>query len=126
MSAKHLDTNYLVRFLTKDTPSLAKVATKTIKENKKLYIPTIVLAETNFILKEHYRNKKKDICTVLTSLLKQPNVYSAKHNLLAINIYQVENLSFYDCLIIAETIDKKGELVTFDRKMLKVFKKYSK
>lgn len=126
MSAKHLDTNYLVRFLVQDITSQAKLATRTIKESGKLYIPTIVLAEANYILKVHYKNKKEDICTALAFLLKQPNIRSAKYNLLAINIYKLENLSFYDCLIIAEAIEEKGELATFDKKMLKIFKKYSK
>ena len=56
-----LDTNYIVRFFVKDVETQYK-ETETIicdiKHNK--YISSIVLAESIFILENHYKIKKSD------------------------------------------------------------------
>ena len=115
-----LDTNYLVRFFTKDVEKQAREAQKVI-ENEKIYIAEIVLAETVYILETHYEAKKEDVCDKLFSFLNQPNVYTFSFAGLALEIYKNENISFYDSLLVSQAKDKKGKLKTFDEKLAKVF-----
>jgi len=118
------DTNYLVRFFTNDIPEQAQKAKELLSKTKKIYLTTIVLAETVFILENHYQAKKSDVCNNLLALIKQPNINSAAFTPLALTMYKSENVSFYDCLLIAETIENKAKLESFDIKLMKIFKKY--
>ena len=118
-----IDTNYLIRFLTNDIPSQAQ-KTKQIITKHQVFIPTIVFAETVYILNNHYQVKKNKIFSTFLSLFKQPNITHPPFILQAINIYNQENISFYDCLILAESIEKKLPLKTFDQKLQKAFKRY--
>ena len=120
----YLDTNYLVRYFTNDIPKLAEVAKKVIEKGKNLYIPQIVLAETVYILENDYKSSKQEVCRVMLVILKQDNITTPKFSLQAFDIYQKENIDFYDCLVIAEALSSKGKLHTFDKKMMKVYKKY--
>ncbi|MBU1071223.1 PIN domain-containing protein [Patescibacteria group bacterium] len=119
-----LDTNYLVRFLTRDIESQAQIAKKIIL-NHKTFIPAIVFAETVYILNNHYQVKKNKIFSTFLSLFKQPNITHPPFIPQAMNIYNQENISFYDSLILAESLEKKLPLKTFDQKLQKTFSKYS-
>jgi predicted nucleic-acid-binding protein len=123
--ANFIDTNYLIRFYTQDDKNLANVATRFLKSQKDIYITTVVIAETMFILEKHYKMGKVFLCEGFETTLKQENINFEPHVPLALKLYKVENLSFYDSLIVAETIENKGKLYTFDKKMHKVFAKYS-
>ncbi|OGM14176.1 hypothetical protein A3D84_03705 [Candidatus Woesebacteria bacterium RIFCSPHIGHO2_02_FULL_42_20] len=121
--ATYLDTNYLVRFLTKDIKVQAETAKKII-ENDKIYIANIVLAEVVYILETHYKANKKELCNVLISLIKQPNVSTSSFVPLSLNIYKNERVSFYDSLLLAEVLNSKSQLKSFDKKLLKTHSKY--
>ena len=121
--ATYLDTNYLVRFLTKDIKVQAETAKKII-ENDKIYIANIVLAEVVYILETHYKADKKELCNALISLIKQPNVSTSSFVPLSLNIYKNERVSFYDSLLLAEVLNSKSQLKSFDKKLLKTHSKY--
>jgi len=118
-----LDTNYLIRFITNDVPTQAKKAKQFIKSNKHIYIPSIVLAETTYILENHYQASKKDVCNTLLSLLKQPQIETPDYIALALEIYLQENISFYDSLLIAEAIKNRSKLHSFDQKLVMVYQR---
>lgn len=120
-----IDTNYLIRFFTNDRPPQASVAKRLIKQSKEIFIPTIVVAETVFILENHYKTKKDMVCNKLLSLIKQPNIKTQSFIQMAIQVYETENISFYDSLILCETIEKNSQLKTFDKKLSKIYLKYS-
>ena len=119
-----IDTNYLIRFFTNDIKDQAKLA-KEVIEKQKVYITGIVLAESVYILESHYKASKFDLTTKLISLLRQENVAGASYLILSLEIYQKESISYYDCLLASEVLKGKGELMTFDKKLQKVIKKYS-
>lgn len=120
----YLDTNYLIRYLTNDLPNLAKVALKTIEKSKNLFIPSIVLAETVWILENKYNFSKNEVIEPVLIIIKQDNINTPKFCFQAINIYQKENIDFYDCLVIADAIENKATLHTFDKKMMRIWRKY--
>lgn len=118
-----LDTNYLIRFFTCDIKTQAQKAKKIIENTDNLYISVIVAAETVYILQKHYQVDKKNIISALTNLLKQPNISAEKFVIKALEIYLENHVSFYDCLLLAEAIEKNADLVSFDQKLVKVFQK---
>lgn len=119
-----LDTNYLIRFLTRDIATQAETARQIITSKKSIYIPTIVLAETVYILENHYQISKIQVCNQLISLLKQKHISSDIFTPLALQIYKKETISFYDCLLCAQAIDNYAQLKTFDQKLHKVYLHY--
>ena len=121
--ATYLDTSYLVRFLTEDIKVLAQIAKKIIEKDK-IYIANIVLAETVYILETHYKANKNELCDILISLVKQSNISTSSFVHLALNIYKSENISFYDSLLVAEVLNSKSQLRSFDKKLLKTYSKY--
>ena len=120
-----LDTNYLLRFLTNDIKSQAQAAKEVIEGSKEIYIPVIVIAETIYFLRNYYKVGKSAICEELSLLIRQPNIKTSDFVLLALDLYQAENISFYDTLLLGEVIEKNLVLKTFDQKLSKVFSKYS-
>ena len=119
-----LDTNYLLRFFTRDIPEQASQAKRLIESSKEIYILTIVLAETVYFLINHYLVDKQDVVEKLLSFVKQPNISTANFIPLSFEIYKDENISFYDCLLIAEALKQNMEVKSFDRKFMKIFLKY--
>lgn len=119
-----LDTNYLIRFLTKDIKSQAQEARRIILNNK-TFIPAIVFAETVYLLTNHYQIQKNKIFSTFLNLFKQPNITYPPFVPRATNIYNQENISFYDSLILAESSEKKLTLKTFDQQLQKTFIKYN-
>lgn len=119
-----VDTNYLVRFFTNDIKLQARRAREVIS-TKNVIISDIVLAETIYILEEHYESKKIDTCRLMPALLKQKNIKSNPHAILSFKIYKNENISYYDSLLVSEALCRGSTLKTFDQKLQKVFKKYS-
>lgn len=120
-----LDTNYIIRFLTRDVEAQFLEAKKVIanKASEK-YISPIVLAETVYILENHYKLEKNKVIDVLSDLLAVKNIKSNEFLKKVLVIYRNESVSFYDSIIIAETIEARSELKTFDSKLNKIFKKY--
>lgn len=118
-----LDTNYLIRFLTQDIEEQARQA-KQVIVGEQIYLPAIVLAETVYILENHYQVKKQEVCQALKGFLMQENVRSVEHGQLALEIYEQEKISFYDSLIVAESATKKWEVASFDQELVEVWRNY--
>lgn len=119
-----LDTNYLIRFFTNDVKPQALAAKKLIEKEKEIYIPPIAIAETVYILKNNYQTKKTPLCEKLLLFLKQPNIKTPDYIAFALQIYEIEAISFYDCLILAESLKKNCALKTLDKKLHKIWLKY--
>jgi len=121
-----LDTNYLLRFLTRDIEEQFLKAKKVIiDKNSDKYISSVVLAETIYILENHYNLSKAEVINTLIDLLAVKHIKSANFLKIALEIYEIESISFYDAMIAAEAIESKYQLKTFDIKLRKVYEKYS-
>ena len=119
-----LDTNYLLRFLTNDIKSQSMVAKRLIKSAREIYIPVVAFAEAVYFLRNYYKRTKKQVCSELSLLIKQSNIKAENFVAPAIQIYKSEAISFYDSLIIAQSLITGCEVRTFDKKFSKVFNKY--
>jgi len=119
-----LDTNVLVRFLTKDDLPQATLVRETVEraqlDGERLFVSVVVLCELAWVLSYTYEQSKDELLSALDSLLlssvfeieRLPQVTAALHR------YRVGRAGFADYLIgeIAETAGCK-ETITFDRKL---------
>lgn len=122
-----LDTNYIVRFLTRDIELQFRKAKKVISdEESEKFISSVVLAEAVYILENHYKLDKHSVINTLIDLLDIKHIKSPKFLKRALLIYKKESVSFYDSIIIAETIESSHNLKTFDIKLEKIFDRITK
>lgn len=120
-----LDTNYLIRFLTDDIKSFAQEARKIFETDKEIYISSLSIAEAIYFLGTQYKKAKQAVCEQMLNVINFPNVKTASFVQPAIQIYSIENVSFYDCVILSEALEKRATLKTLDKKLAKIYKKYS-
>ena len=72
-----LDTNVVVRYLTKDDPQQTATAVKLIRslsENEPGFVSLVVIAELNWVLETCYRFEKLELVEVLETLLTSKEV----------------------------------------------------
>lgn len=113
-----IDTNYIVRYLVRDIEEeyqLAKIFFEDLSAES--WISTIVMAETVYILENHYKIRKKEAISAIESIIIQPNIDCEKFIFDSLQIYKNSNISYYDSLILAETKYKGCQLKSLDKKL---------
>lgn len=117
-----VDTNILVRLITRDDPK--QLAAAEVYIARGAWVSTLVLAETSWVLRSVYELGHEEIATVVEMLLsheqlslQDPEVVSA-----ALERYRgASTVGFTDCLVL-EIARKAGHLPlgTFDRRFGKL------
>ena len=117
-----VDTNLLVRLLTKDDPNQAKRAAKII-ESDVIFIPKTVMLETEWVLRHAYEINKDAIIIGFQKIMGLPNVRVEDQQTVfqAISWYE-SGLDFADALHLASSMKADG-FVTFDKKFIKKARK---
>jgi|ERR1041385_3587415 predicted nucleic-acid-binding protein len=117
-----VDTNILVRVITRDDPQQLSAAETYISRGA--WVSTVVLAETSWVLGAVYGLSDGQLATVIEMLLshehfslQDPDVVSAALN----NFRAAQAPGFTDCLIL-EIARKAGHLPvgTFDKRLSKL------
>ena len=113
-----VDTNLLVRLLTKDDPGQAMRAAK-IMESDEIFIPKTVMLETEWVLRHAYEIDKAAIMKGFEKLMGLPNVRVEDQQAVfqAISWYE-SGLDFADALHLASSV-KADRFVTFDNGFIK-------
>ena len=133
-----IDTNVLVRFLTRDDPAQSMEAEKIMKKHCSCgnpgWIGVIVLCELVWVLQRGYHYKKKEICAVLGQLLRTAELEIEEKDSVrsALEVFELQSADFSDCLIIQRnrragvthtyTFDKNASKVT-GFKLIRVLEK---
>jgi len=116
-----IDTNVLVRILVDDAKAMeqCKIARDFVIEQDNIFISSIVLVETVWVLQRAYAVEKTKVLEILNQLLLQKALIFENRSLIekAIDIYQVEAFGFSDALILASNAIKNCHLYTFDKKL---------
>lgn len=109
-----VDTNLLIRLLTKDDPAQAKRAAK-VMESDEIFIPKTVMLETEWVLRHAYGIGKESIINGFQKMMGLPNVQVEDQRTLfqAISWYE-SGLDFADALHLASSM-QADKFVTFDR-----------
>jgi predicted nucleic-acid-binding protein len=113
-----VDTNFLVRLLTKDDLSQAKRAAK-IMESNDIFIPKTVMLETEWVLRHAYGIDKDAITKGFQKMIGLPNAHVEDQQAVfqAISWYE-SGLDFADALHLASST-KADKFVTFDYAFVK-------
>ena len=124
-----IDTNYLIRLITRDIPDFADRAAQDITSLPagSILLPDAVLAEVAVVLKvnKHYQYPRDIITEALQGLgnIKQLALSDAAR--LALDLFAQTNLDFVDCLVIAERQHKNlSRILSFDGPLQRTADKY--
>jgi predicted nucleic-acid-binding protein len=111
-----LDTNVLVRLITRDDPAEAEAAAEVMRSGT-LWLPKTVILELVWVLAYSYELDRASIVLALSKLmgLRDLQVEDATAVALAVGCYE-RGMDFADALHLASS-DEAAELVTFDRKL---------
>ena len=109
-----VDTNVIVRFLTRDEPSQFELSLKLI-ETGSIFIPDTVVLETAWVLDFVYGFKPQDISSALRNLIGLPNVHPNDPVKLALILDWFEQgMDFADAFHLAYSMEC-AEFKTFDK-----------
>ena len=113
-----IDTNVLVRFLTKDDPE-QYVRAKALIEGGDIFVATTVLLEAEWVLRSGYEHTRMDIVNALRSFAGLPGITLENPNVAAQALAWSENgMDFADALHLASS-SLHGTFHTFDTKLIK-------
>lgn len=116
-----LDTNSLVRYLTQDDPIQYPLAKKFIENSsrqQRLFVPTTVILETEWVLRSRYKFDKAKVCLAISQLIDSKLLDIENVHAVAVSVwlYQQNQADFADCLhtAISQFFDE-SPMVTFDK-----------
>ena len=121
MTPACVDTNVILRFLTREPPDMAQQALTlfTAVQNGEisLILEEIVLAEVVWVLRSFYQYSPTEISNILQEFVNFPGIV-CEHKasiLIALRLFASKNLDFTDAMIAAQMV-RKGidEIYSFD------------
>ncbi len=113
-----IDTNVIVRFLTKDD-ELQYQQSLALFKNKNIFIADTVILETEWVLRFAYKFKPLEICQAFRKVFGLSNVYLTNEKLILQVIEWHENgIDFADAFHLAFS-NHCLEFYTFDEKFIK-------
>jgi len=120
---KAVDTNVLIRFLTKDDENQARqvryLFLEVEKRKKTLFVPVAVVLETIWVLESVYDISRQEILDAFTSLLSMPILHFESRQMLRRfgSMAQYSETDLPD-LLIAASAEYSGcqSVLTFDKK----------
>lgn len=123
-----IDTNIILRFLTKDVPAQADAVEKLFKESadNSLFVPDLVIAEIVFILQSKAYGKSREEIVSIVGQLVNFRKFDLDRSLIlkTLTIFESSTLSFTDAYVIAhKELDRNEPVYTFDKKMHKLDRK---
>ena len=117
-----LDTNILIRLLTKDDPNHTALAERLLQKaadaEEPCFISDPVLCEVEWVLESSYRAKRGDVLAAMQELLGGDLFVFEDREVLrqAIGTYQESKADFSDCLIGAKALARGARTTyTFER-----------
>lgn len=114
-----LDTSALIRFFTRDNETKAQKVKKLIETSSvELVLIEPVLMELVFTLLKVYKLQKIKVVEIVKFLLTRHNIKVDQELREGVSLYESNNLSITDCLVIAHA--KGYKIASFDEKMIKV------
>lgn len=113
-----IDTNIIVRLLTKDDPK-QYASSRKLFNNSEIYIPDTVILETEWVLRFAYDFEPSEICSAFRKLFGLPNVKLSNQFIIAQAIdWHEKGLDFADAFHLALS-QQVSTLKTFDEKFIK-------
>lgn len=124
MKKEILDTNVLLRFLVGDNEKQQKEAARWFKEaeerKRKIAIIPLVVAEACFVLESFYKKQREEIAEALEVFLAQ-KWFDVEEREVLLSLWPSyrKGLHFVDSFLLAWARVHTGDILTFDRSLLK-------
>ena len=113
-----IDTNVIIRFLTRDDETQFQKAYALFKEHD-IFIPDSVILETEWVLRYSYNFSNEDICRAMKNIFGLPNVHLSNPLLITTAIeWHEKGMDFADALHLAQS-QQHGKFLTFDKNYVK-------
>ena len=116
-----VDANVILRYLLNDHKEHSKKA-KAIIEKNRFKLTNEIIAEVVYVLEKVYEIKRKIICESLLNVIESCDV-EMEYELIktALKLFAYRKLDFVDCLLYSYYKVNNEIVVTFDKKLLKMF-----
>lgn len=125
--AHSLDTNVIVRFLTKDNdilhPKAERIMQAVTEGRLTVVCDPVILAEVAWVLNSYYKLPRADICNLLMAIVKSDNVLipNKSRYALALEIFGKGKAHYADACACAAALEAcEGRLFSFDRELSEV------
>ncbi len=124
-----IDTNYIIRFLTKDTEELFLKSSHFFddvwKGNIHAIIHPMVLSKCLYVLEWYYHCDRVEAACMLREIFLLKWVVNTDTLALmeALTLYIDTRLDFADCILISSSRISNQQIITFDKEMLKYISK---
>lgn len=116
-----IDTNILVRVLVNDPDNQeqCRLARKLVIQHNAIWISKLVLIETIWVLQRSYRFSKEQIIMAIEQVIQHPCIYleNTINVKKALELFNLTNVGFADCLILTDSQHMQATLYTFDVKL---------
>lgn len=122
------DTNTIIRYLTKDEPSLYEKAAvffeSVLAGREKAVILESVMVECIYVLQTIYKVPKEHIVDSLLKMLRYKGIMNTdKEELIkALTIFKSRSIDIVDCILAVKGKSYDMPLFTFDKKLNTLFK----
>lgn len=113
-----LDTSALIRFFTRDDEAKAKKVKDLLESDQELLLIDAVLLELVFTLIKFYKLPKVQLLEIIKYLMSRSNIKADIHLRKAAKIYEDNNMSITDCLVVAH--GEGNKIASFDEKLAKM------
>lgn len=114
-----IDTNIIVRFLTRDDEAQYQKAYQIFAASNSIFIPKTVILETEWVLRFSYKFSSERIVFALSNLLGLENIISENKKLIIIALqWHEQGMDFADALHLSFSLHTQAFL-SFDKKMIK-------
>ena len=113
MNKNMIDTNVLLRYLLDDIEDMALVAEQVIEGGA--WTTPEMIAETTYVLEKAYETSRRDIVTALNEILIHVEVRPFEIVKRAIREYEITDLDFVDCMMVAYAMEGNERVFTFDK-----------
>ena len=114
-----IDTNVLLRLITRDDAGQHRRADALVRRQRKpVFLGTLVLAEAAWVLARRYRYRREEIVSAIEALLSSKMFKLEQPTLIeeALRIYRAGPIGFSDALVaLAAQEHDAGPIFTFDK-----------
>jgi predicted nucleic-acid-binding protein len=121
-----LDTNVVLRYVLGDDPeqtAVVKPVFDALRSGEKAaLLLESILAECVYILLHYYGVPKVEVVEKLDGILRYPGIVNQDKPDLreALKLFGENSVDFVDCILVAKTRIGELELISFDKKLLKL------
>jgi len=116
-----LDTNVLIRFLTRDNEEQYLKSVEIFRDIEsgkvEAMLMDLIVVEAVYVLRRIYKHSKRDISSVLKKLLLYKYLYTENKLITfeALEIYANQNIDFADAMLCAKHKIEGFEIISFDQ-----------